>query len=117
MPRLPAYMGVRFAYTRQRGQLHAHVAVDFLGREWNVPLGLRGRPIISTATPTGSPAAASGRWLSDREFLLDLDTVGEVNHFLFRLIFDGDELRIIVDEVTGELKALPIRARRTSAAR
>ena len=67
--------------------------------------------------PTGSPAAVSGRWVSDREFLLDLDTIAEVNHFVFRLTFDGDELRIIVDEVTGELKALPIRARRTSAVR
>jgi hypothetical protein len=55
--------------------------------------------------------------VSDREFLLDIDTIAEVNHFVFRLTFDGDELRIIVDEVTGELKALPIRARRTSAFR
>ena len=95
----------------------AHATLEFLGREWNVPLGLRGRPIISSPTSTGSPAAVSGRWVSDREFLLDVDTVAEVNHFVFRLTFDGDELRIIVDEVTGELKALPIRARRTSALR
>ena len=95
----------------------AHAMLEFLGREWNVPVGLGARPIISTATPTGSPAAVSGRWVSDREFLLDLDTVADVNHFVFRLTFDGDQLRIIVDEVTGELKALPIRARRTSAVR
>jgi hypothetical protein len=92
----------------------AHAALEFLGREWNVPLGLRGRPILSSATSTGSPAAVSGRWVSDHEFLLDVDTIAEVNHFVFRLTFDGDELRIIVDEVTGELKGLPIRARRTS---
>jgi hypothetical protein len=95
----------------------AQAAIEFLGRKWNVPLGLRGRPIISSPTSTASPAAISGRWVSDREFLLDVDTVAEVNHFVFRLRFDGDELRIIVDEVTGELKALPIRARRTSAVR
>ena len=34
----------------------AHAALEFLGEKWNVPLGLRGRPIISTATSTGSPA-------------------------------------------------------------
>jgi len=95
----------------------AQVALDFLGREWNLPLGLRGRPIVSTNTPTGLPAAVGGRWLSEHEFLLDLDTVGGINHFTFRLTFEGDELRIIVDEVTGELKALPIRARRRSASR
>jgi hypothetical protein len=92
----------------------ANAALEFLGREWNVPLGLRGRPMISTSTPTGTPAAISGRWVSDREFVLDLDTIAEINHFVFRLTFEGDELRIIVDEVTGELKGLPIRARRTS---
>jgi len=67
----------------------AHAALEFLGREWNVPLGLRGRPILSTATSTGSRAAVSGRWVSDREFLLDVDTIAEVNHFVFRLTFDG----------------------------
>ena len=39
----------------------ADVALAFLGRQWNVPLGLRGRPMISTSTPTGTPAAVSGR--------------------------------------------------------
>jgi CubicO group peptidase (beta-lactamase class C family) len=94
-----------------------HAALEFLGRKWNVPVGLRGRPMISSPTSTSSPAAVSGRWVSDREFLLDVDTIAEVNHFVFRLTFDRDELRIIVDEVTGELKALPIRAWRTSAVR
>jgi CubicO group peptidase (beta-lactamase class C family) len=95
----------------------ANAALEFLGREWNVPLGLRGRAMISTSTPTGTPAAIAGRWVSDREFVLDLDTIAEVNHFLFRLTFDRDDLGIIVDEVTGELKGLPIRARRTSSVR
>ena len=95
----------------------ANAALEFLGREWNVPLGLRGRPMISTSTPTGMPAAISGRWVSDREFVLDLDTIAEVNHFVFRLRFDRDELGIIVDEITGELKGLPIRAHRTSSVR
>ena len=74
-------------------------------------------PMISTSTPTGSPAAISGRWVSDREFVLDLDTIAEVNHFVFRLTFDRDELGIIVDEVTGELKGLPIRAHRSASGR
>ena len=67
--------------------------------------------------PTDDLDVDSGRWVSDREFVLDLDTIADVNHFVFRLTFDGDDLRIIVDEVTGELKGLPIRARRTSSVR
>ena len=95
----------------------ANAALEFLGHEWNVPLSLGGGAMISTSTPTGTPAAISGRWVSDREFVLDLDTIAEVNHFVFRLTFDRDELGIIVDEVTGEIKGLPIRARRTSSVR
>lgn len=90
----------------------ARATLEMLGREWHVPMGLRGQPIVSTSTPTGSPAAVAGRWVSDREFVLDLDTVTEVNHFVFRLTFDGDDLQITADEVTGELKGLVIRARR-----
>jgi len=106
-------LGLRAISVRFSGD-RAHAELEFLGREWNVPLGLRGRPIIATSAATGSPAAAGGRWMSDHEFLLDLDTISEVNHFVFRLTFEADELRIIVDEVTGELKGLPIRARRGS---
>ena len=99
-------LSLQFSGDRDR----ANAALEFLGRQWNVPLGLRGRPMISTSTPTGTPAAISGRWVSDREFVLDLDTIAEVNHFVFRLTFDGDEW-LIVDEVTGELKGLPIARR------
>ena len=95
----------------------ANAALEFLGHEWNVPLSLGGRPMIATSTPTGTPAAISGRWVSDREFVLDLDTIAEVNHFVFRLTFDREELGIIVDEVTGELKGLPIRAHRSAGGR
>ena len=104
-------LSLQFSGDRDR----ANAALEFLGRKWNLPLGLRGRPMISTSTPTGTPAAISGRWVCDREFVLDLDTIAEVNHFVFQLTFDGDDLRIIVDEVTGELKGLPIRARRIPA--
>ncbi len=83
-----------------------------LGHEWHLPVGLNGRPIVSASTPMGSPAAVAGHWASEREFVLDLDTVAEVNHFVLRLIFDGDDLQITADEVTGELKGLVIRARR-----
>jgi len=40
-------------------------------------------------------AAISGRWVSDREFVLDLDPIAEVNHFVFRLTFECDEWRIV----------------------
>ena len=89
----------------------AHATLEMLGQAWHVPIGLHGRPEVSDSTPTRSPAAVAGRWASEREFILDLDTVSEVNHFVFRLTFDGDDLQIVVDEVTGEVKGLTIAAK------
>ena len=97
-------------------QESAHASLEMLGREWRVPVGLHGRPIVSASTPTGSPAAVAGHWASEREFVLDLDTVAEVNHFVLRLVFDGDALQIVADEVTGEVKGLAIEARRQRGA-
>ena len=109
-------LGLRTLSVRFAGDT-ARAAFQILGSDWDVPVGLQGRPIIASATPTESPAAVAGRWVSEREFLLDLDTVAEINHFVFRLTFDGDDLKIVVDEITGELKGLMIRARRDPTSR
>src|SRR4029079_14790765 len=74
-------------------------------------------PEVSDSTPTRSPAAVAGRWASEREFILDLDTVSEVNHFVFRLTFAGEDLQIVVDEVTGQVKGLTIAAKAERTAR
>ncbi len=95
----------------------AHATLEILGRAWHVPIGLHGRPEVFASTPTGSPAAVAGRWASEREFILDLDTVSEVNHFVFRLMFDGDDLQIVVDEATGEVNGLTIPAKGDRTAR
>jgi len=95
----------------------AHATLEMLGQAWHVPIGLHGRPEVSDSTPTRSPAAVAGRWASEREFILDLDTVSEVNHFVFRLTFAGEDLQIVVDEVTGEVKGLTVAAKAERTAR
>ena len=55
--------------------------------------------------------AAAGQWLSEHEFLLDLDTVANINHFLIRIDFVGSQLHLTIDEVTGELKGLAVLGR------
>jgi hypothetical protein len=79
--------------------------------EWSVPVGLDGRYGFSSTGPYGLPLAAMGRWLSAHEFLLDLNTVANINHFLIRMDFVGDRVHMNVDEATGELKSLPLLGR------
>jgi CubicO group peptidase (beta-lactamase class C family) len=89
----------------------ARATLQMDGSEWSVPVGLHGRYGFSSTGPSGLPMAARGRWLSEREFLLDLDTVANINHFLIRMEFVGNRLQMTVDEVTGELKGLPVLGR------
>ena len=76
---------------------------------WTAPIGLNGRYRFTQAPSSQSPWAVRGGWSSDQGFLLDLNTVSGVNHFLVRIAPAGDrEARLTIDEVTGELKGLSL---------
>jgi CubicO group peptidase (beta-lactamase class C family) len=109
-------LGLRAISLDFKAAADAQATLEIDGQKWTIPLGLDGRPGFSSTGPSGSPMAAAGRWLSDREFLLDLDTVANVNHFLMRMDFTGDQLQLTIDEVTGELKGLVVLARVDPAA-
>jgi CubicO group peptidase (beta-lactamase class C family) len=76
--------------------------------KWIAPVGLDGRRRFAPSGPHGLVLASAGRWVSDSEFLLDIDTVANVNHFLFRLRVDRDQVEIRMSETTGEMTDLPV---------
>ena len=67
-------------------------------------MGLDGKRRFAPVGPEGLSVATVGRWTSDDEFLLDLDTVANVNHFIFSAQFHDDKVRIRLNETTGEIK-------------
>ena len=71
---------------------------------WTTPVGLDGKRRFATSGPQGLSVATVGRWISDDEFLLDLDTVANVNHFLFNVQFHDNRVHIRMNETTGEMK-------------
>lgn len=77
--------------------------LGFDGRNWTVRVGLDGKRRFSPGGPHGLALAAVGRWLSESEFLLDIDTVANINHFVFRLRFEGNRAHILMTETTGEM--------------
>jgi CubicO group peptidase (beta-lactamase class C family) len=95
----------------------ARASLEIDGQQWSLPIGLDGRPAFSSTGPSGVPIATAGRWLSERAFLLDVDTVANINHFLIRMDFVANELHLTIDEVTGELKGLAVLGRVDPAAR
>jgi len=82
------------------------VTLQFDSATWTVPVGLDGKRRFTPVGPHSLSVATVGRWISDDEFLLDLDTVANVNHFLFSAHFDGNKVRIRMNETTGEIKDL-----------
>ncbi|MFN0100837.1 MAG: serine hydrolase domain-containing protein [Bryobacteraceae bacterium] len=87
-----------------RGKKEAAVVLQFEKAKWTVPIGLDGNRRFAPVGPHGLSVATVGRWLSDSEFVLDLDTVANVNHFVINVRFDGDRLRLRMNETTGEMK-------------
>jgi Beta-lactamase len=82
----------------------AHVTLRFDAATWTAPVGLDGKRRFAPVGPQGSSVATVGRWISDDEFLLDLDTVANVNHFLFAVRFQDNRVHIRMNETTGEIR-------------
>jgi CubicO group peptidase (beta-lactamase class C family) len=85
-------------------QSSAEVTLQFDSASWTAPVGLDGKRRFAPVGPHGLSVATVGRWISDDQFLLDLDTVANVNHFLFSVHFDENKIRIRMNETTGEIK-------------
>jgi CubicO group peptidase (beta-lactamase class C family) len=92
---------LRFEFKDQ----HSATAVLRFDREtWTVPVGLDGKRRFAPVGSERLSVASVGRWTSDNEFVLNLDTVANVNHFVFHLQFDGDKIHVRMNETTGEIK-------------
>jgi CubicO group peptidase (beta-lactamase class C family) len=91
-----------------RKRNEATATLRFPTATWVVPIGLDGKRQFAPVGPHGLPVATVGRWLSDSEFLLDLDTVANVNHFVFNVRIAGERVRLRMNEITGEMKNVEV---------
>jgi len=96
---------IRFDF---KTRTEASAALQLAGAAWVVPIGLDGKRRFAPAGPHGLPVATIGRWLSESEFLLDLDTVANINHFVFNIRFDGDRILVRMNETTGEMQDVEV---------
>jgi hypothetical protein len=90
------------------GPTEAQATFQLFDGEFTVPVGLDGRARRSSTGPSGLPMVTKGEWISPREFMLDIDTVANINHFIIHMQFAEREVRLRIDETTGELKGLPL---------
>ena len=86
----------------------AAVTLQFDDAKWIAPVGLDGKRRFAPVGPYGLSVGTVGRWVSDSEFLLDLDTVANVNHYLFDVRISGDRVHVRMDETTGEMRDVEV---------
>lgn len=106
----PNPLGLRSIRLDFKTGSEATATLQFDDAKWIAPIGLDGKRRFAAAGPHHLSLATAGRWLSDSEFLLDIDTVANVNHFVFNIRFDGDRAHLRVNETTGEIKDMAIEA-------
>ena len=85
------------------GSAEAQAELVWDGHRESYRLGLDGVGRFSTNTLVNLPCLASGQWLNDDTFLLQLDLVGGINCYRFNLVFgdQGRKLSVKLSERTG----------------
>ncbi len=82
----------------------ASVTIKYYGEPFTFPVGLDGVYRVSASGPMGLPGGAQGKWISDREFLLDLNFVANINHYALAIVFQGDHIEVTADEASGLIR-------------
>lgn len=76
--------------------------------EMRLRIGLDGKDRFSPDGHLRLPACARGWWESDNEFVLDLNTIANINHYRMSLKFTGDLVYVTINEATGQYKNLQV---------
>ena len=79
----------------------ATVEVKYYGAPLSFPVGLDGVYRLGPYGPFDMPAGAAGKWVSDSDFLLDLNFVANINHYTLKIHFDGDRIEVEANEASG----------------
>jgi CubicO group peptidase (beta-lactamase class C family) len=83
----------------------ARVALEYYGEPFSLPIGLDGVYRVGPYGPFRLPAAATGRWTSDTEFLLDLNFIANINHYTLAIRFTPeDTMDVAVNEASGLMR-------------
>lgn len=85
----------------------AQAEISLGGQKLKFKIGLDGRGRMSNGS-FELPIEAKGQWVSEHEFVLDVDTVANINHLIFNMTFQNARMRVTLNEVTGEVRDLRV---------
>lgn len=93
-----------FSMNFAEGVSQARLVAKVSGREYRYAVGLDGVYRFTETSPSGDPAALRGRWETPERFALDYNEVTRINRFRMDFTFTGDEVNLLFDEPTGQIK-------------
>jgi CubicO group peptidase (beta-lactamase class C family) len=78
--------------------------VAYYGQALSFPIGWDGVYRLASNGPFHMPAGATGKWVSDRELVLDVNFVANINHYTLDIRFDGDRIEMAANEASGLIR-------------
>jgi CubicO group peptidase (beta-lactamase class C family) len=93
----------RFSITFEPGR-DAVAQLELLDQTLVLPVGLDGRFRISDQAIDGIRPGARGTWRTSSEFVLEVDLIGKIDHYTLDFTFDGDAVRVELNERTGLMR-------------
>jgi CubicO group peptidase (beta-lactamase class C family) len=82
----------------------ARVDVAYYGNPMSFPISLDGVYRLGPDGPFHMPAGATGKWIADNEFLLDVNFVANINHYTLDIHFDKDQIEVTANEASGLIR-------------
>ena len=82
----------------------ATVDVKYYGSLLTFPVGLDGTYRLSNTGPFQLIAGAKGKWTGDSEFLLDLNFIANINHYILDIKFHDDQIDVTANEASGIIR-------------
>lgn len=83
----------------------AFVDLKYYGEPLRIRLALDGVYLAGPSGPFRMPAGATGKWTSDRDFLLDVNFIANINHYTLAIHFTPDQtIDVTADEASGLIR-------------
>jgi len=108
----PNPLGVRAVQLRFPSQAPAQARFRLREGELVVPVGFDGTYRIGNDPASASRVAGRGRWTGPDQLILEIDTIGGINHFTVTLNFEGDRLEGRVSERAGLIGEMAVEGQR-----
>jgi CubicO group peptidase (beta-lactamase class C family) len=82
----------------------SRVDLKYYGQPLSFPIGMDGVYRLGPNGPFRMRAGATGKWIGENEFLLDVNFVANINHYTLDIRFDGDQIDVTANEASGLIR-------------